>query len=121
MGKSPTPAAFPVWMSDFLSDPSNLPPEFTSWLVDYVQNNATSVPSSSITGLVDIPVGGQIDFDGTPTPQTPTNYLPQSGQVVAQASYPLLYNVVGTKYNTGGEGAGNFRLRSLAGSIIRAF
>lgn len=39
------------------------------------------------------------------------------GQVVAQASYPGLYAVVGTTYNTGGEAATDFRLPDFRGRI----
>ncbi len=41
-----------------------------------------------------------------------------SGQVLAQATYPTLWTIYGTTYNTGGEGAGNFRMPDLRGRTI---
>lgn len=40
----------------------------------------------------------------------PTGFLLCDGSVVSQATYPDLYAAIGANYNTGGEGAGNFRL-----------
>lgn len=40
----------------------------------------------------------------------PTGYLLCDGSVVSQAAYPDLFTAIGTAFNTGGEGAGNFRL-----------
>lgn len=54
-----------------------------------------------------VPVGSIIDLGhGT----IPPGFLPCDGSVVSQATYPLLYAKIGTNFNTGGEGAGNFRL-----------
>lgn len=47
----------------------------------------------------------------------PTGWLFAQGQTVAQDDYPDLFSVVGTAYNTGGEGAGNFRLPDLRGRV----
>lgn len=47
----------------------------------------------------------------------PANYLALNGQVVSQATYPALYALYGTTYNTTGEGAGNFRLPNLTKQI----
>lgn len=43
----------------------------------------------------------------------PSGWLLADGSVVSQATYPALFAVVGSTYNTGGEGAGNFRLPDL--------
>lgn len=43
----------------------------------------------------------------------PTGFLFLRGAVVSQTTYPGLYAVLGTTWNTGGEGAGNFRLPNL--------
>lgn len=51
----------------------------------------------------------------------PTSYLECSGGVVAISEYLDLYNVIGKKYNTGGEGASNFRLPDLRGEFIRGW
>lgn len=47
----------------------------------------------------------------------PTNdpgFFVLNGAVVSQTTYPNLYTLFGTTYNTGGEGAGNFRLPDLS-------
>jgi microcystin-dependent protein len=51
----------------------------------------------------------------------PTSYLECSGGVVAISDYTDLWYVIGTTYNTGGEGAGNFRLPDLRGEFIRGW
>lgn len=43
----------------------------------------------------------------------PSGWLLADGAVIAQASYPELFAIIGATYNTGGEGAGNFRLPNL--------
>lgn len=58
-----------------------------------------------------IPSGIILDFGGT---ATPTGWLLCDGSVVAQATYPSLFAAIGATWNTGGEGAGNFRLPSLS-------
>lgn len=58
-----------------------------------------------------LPVGTGAIFFGAAAPNA--SWLLCQGQVVAQATYPDLYAIVGTLYNTGGEGAGNFRLPDL--------
>ena len=45
------------------------------------------------------------------------NYIRADGSVVAQASFPLLYATIGTFFNTGSEGAGNFRLPNPSPSL----
>jgi microcystin-dependent protein len=57
---------------------------------------------------------------------THTNYptsafLKENGAVVSQAAYPELYAAIGDNYNTGGEGAGNFRLPESRGEFFRAW
>jgi microcystin-dependent protein len=46
---------------------------------------------------------------------TPSGWLICDGAVVAQAAYPALYAKILATYNTGGEGAGTFRLPDLQG------
>lgn len=62
--------------------------------------------SSSITNL--FVSSGFIMMYGASA--APTGWLDCDGSVVSQATYAALYAVVGSTYNTGGEGAGNFRL-----------
>jgi microcystin-dependent protein len=45
-------------------------------------------------------------------------FQPCLGGVLATATYPALSAMCGTKYNTGGEGTGNFRLPNFAGRFL---
>lgn len=59
-----------------------------------------------------IPSGtGQPFFGST----APTGWLLCDGSVVSQVAYADLFAVIGTIYNTGGEGTGNFRLPDMRG------
>lgn len=49
------------------------------------------------------------------TDTLPTGYLWANGEVASQTTYAALFAIIGTTYNTGGEGAGNFRLPDLCG------
>ena len=53
------------------------------------------------------PVGMIVDYGGT---AAPSGWLLCEGAIVNQSSYPLLFAVVGTAFNTGGEGGTQFRL-----------
>jgi len=59
-----------------------------------------------------VPAGTLLLYGG---PTAPSGYLLPYGQVVAQATYPALYVAYGTTYDTGGEGAGNFRMPDWRG------
>lgn len=61
------------------------------------------------------PSGALTAFAGA---TAPTGWLICDGSVVSQATYASLYAVVGSTYNTGGEGAGNFRLPNINGRVI---
>lgn len=56
--------------------------------------------------------GVMADFGGS---AAPFGWLACDGSVVAQASYPALFTAIGTNWNTGGEGGGNFRLPDIRG------
>ena len=47
----------------------------------------------------------------------PTGWFLCDGSVVSQTTFAALFAIVSTTYNTGGEGAGNFRLPDLRGRI----
>lgn len=49
----------------------------------------------------------------------PTNFLICNGSVVSQATYAGLYAVIAGTFNTGGEGAGNFRLPNMVNTYPR--
>lgn len=65
-------------------------------------------------GAIVNPVGMVVDFAGS---SAPTGWKLCAAQVLAQASYPELFAVCGSTYNTGGEGAGNFRLPDCRGRV----
>ncbi len=60
-----------------------------------------------VSGLGTTPIGAGMDYWGT---TAPAGWLFPYGQVVSQTTYAALFAVLSTTYNTGGEGAGNFRL-----------
>lgn len=57
-----------------------------------------------------IPAGSINMYGGA---SAPAGWLLCDGTAVAQATYPDLYAAIGTNFNTGGEGAGNFRLPDM--------
>jgi microcystin-dependent protein len=61
------------------------------------------------------PVGGAMFFTGS---AAPTNWLFAFGQVLSQTTYADLFAVVGSTYNIGGEGAGNFRMPDLRDVVV---
>lgn len=67
------------------------------------------------TGPDGCPTGALLPYAGS---TAPTNFLICDGSVVSQTTYAALYAVISTTYNTGGEGAGNFRLPNLKGRTI---
>jgi len=63
-----------------------------------------------------LPPGCIMPFAGT---SVPTDWLACQGQAVSQTTYAALYAAIGATWNTGGEGAGNFRLPDLRGMFVR--
>lgn len=57
-----------------------------------------------------LPAGSLIMYGGT---SVPTGWLFCDGSVVSQTTYSALFAAVGTAFDTGGEGAGNFRLPDM--------
>ena len=55
-------------------------------------------------------------FAGT---AAPTGFLACEGQAVSQTTYAALFAAIGTTWDIGGEGAGNFRLPDLRGMFLR--
>lgn len=56
-----------------------------------------------------------------PLSAPPNGFLECNGAVLSQTVYSELYSVIGTKFNTGGEASGNFRLPDLRGEFIRGW
>ena len=69
-------------------------------------NNVSTTVHDALVGIT-LPAGTMLDFAGT---ALPTGYLLCDGSVISQAAFPALYGAIGSIWNTGGEGAGNFRL-----------
>ena len=101
---------------------------------DFTISGSSIIFGSSIASGVQILVYAVINIvslnlDSTPigtvswfaASAAPTSYLECSGGVVAISEYLDLYNVIGKKYNTGGEGASNFRLPDLRGEFVRGW
>ncbi|WP_228533537.1 phage tail protein [Pseudomonas sp. UFMG81] len=64
------------------------------------------------------PVGAIMPF---PTTQVPPGYLELDGSVQSASTYPDLATYLGTTYNKGDEGAGNFRLPDYRGEFLRGW
>lgn len=66
------------------------------------------------TLVINVPTATVLPYAGA---TAPSGYLLCSGQAVSQATYSDLYAILGTTYNTGGEGAGNFRVPDMRGRV----
>ncbi|MCP1500040.1 phage-related tail fiber protein [Pseudomonas migulae] len=65
-----------------------------------------------------LPVGAVVAF---PKTAVPPGFLEIDGSVQSIATYPDLFAYLGTSFNTGGEGAGNFRLPESRGEFLRGW
>ncbi|QZA96214.1 phage tail protein [Pseudomonas mandelii] len=65
-----------------------------------------------------LPVGTMVAF---PLNKLPPGFLEIDGSVKSIAAYPDLAAFLGTAFNTGGEGAGNFRLPESRGEFLRGW
>ncbi|MEY9332929.1 microcystin-dependent protein [Pseudomonas protegens] len=65
-----------------------------------------------------LPVGAMVPF---PKGTVPAGFLEVDGSVQSAATYPDLAAYLGTAFNTGGEGAGNFRLPESRGEFLRGW
>lgn len=63
------------------------------------------------------PCGVIVPFGGAYANRPPAGWLFCDGSVVSQTTFADLFSVVGSSYNTSGEGAGNFRLPDLRGRV----
>jgi len=75
----------------------------------FIQSDNAGNLSFVSTSFV-LPAGVMMMYGGT---SIPTGWLLCDGSVVSQSTYAALYAAVGTAFNTGGEGAGNFRLPNM--------
>lgn len=65
-----------------------------------------------------LPVGTMVGF---PVDKVPPGFLEVDGSVKSIAAYPDLAAFLGTAFNKGGEGAGNFRLPESRGEFLRGW
>ncbi|MGE8349318.1 MAG: tail fiber protein [Pseudomonas protegens] len=65
-----------------------------------------------------LPVGAMVPF---PKGTVPAGFLEVDGSVQSTATYPDLAAYLGATFNTGGEGAGNFRLPESRGEFLRGW
>ncbi|BAQ79167.1 phage tail protein [Pseudomonas sp. St29] len=65
-----------------------------------------------------LPVGAMVPF---PKGTVPAGFLEVDGSVQSAATYPDLAAYLGTTFNTGGEGEGNFRLPESRGEFLRGW
>jgi microcystin-dependent protein len=79
-----------------------------------VEDEIEELRTSVAAVLGQCPVGAVLDYAGA---AAPTYWLLCYGQEVSQATYAALYAVLSTTFNTGGEGAGNFRLPDMRGRV----
>ena len=75
--------------------------------IDSSGNISAVVGGFCPTGVI-LPYGGA---------SAPNGWLFADGSVVSQSTYAGLYATFGSTYNTGGEGAGNFRLPNMSGNV----
>jgi microcystin-dependent protein len=80
-----------------------------------VEEEIETLRTSVAAVLGQCPVGAVLDYAGA---AAPTYWLLCYGQEVSQTTYAALYAVVSTTFNTGGEGAGNFRLPDMRGRVV---
>jgi microcystin-dependent protein len=101
------------WVGTTVSAGSRLPTGLAGQILMY---DGTSWIAANNLDAVPI---GSINYFAAQTP--PTGYLECNGAVVSQSTYAELFQAIGTRYNTGGEGTGNFRLPDLRGEFVRGW
>jgi len=96
-----------------ITPPNPLPADYTLTLPSALPANTSFVQASN-TGALSfldanfiLPAGIILMTGAT---SAPAGWLFCDGSVVSQTTYANLYAAVGSSFNTGGEGAGNFRL-----------
>jgi len=77
---------------------------------------ALQATTKQYVDLIGNPAGIIAPFAGT---SVPSGWLACQGQAVSQTTYAALFAAIGTTWDIGGEGAGNFRLPDLRGMFLR--
>lgn len=83
-------------------------------------SDGDALKKSTVQGILDlisslVPTATVAPYAGS---SAPSGWLFCYGQEVSQATYADLYSAIGTTYNTGGEGGGNFRLPDMRGRAV---
>jgi phage-related tail fiber protein len=92
-----------------------------AWVMGYLADELASTRAeieAMIAQASALPVGSMVAF---PKATVPPGFLEVDGSVQSIATYPDLYAFLGTTFNTGGEGAGNFRLPESRGEFLRGW
>lgn len=83
--------------------------------VQAAPTTASSVATKAYVDQVAAPIGAVVGWPGV---ALPTGWTWCLGQVLSQTTYAALFAVCGTRFNTGGEGTGNFRLPNAGGRAL---
>lgn len=93
--------------SGFLTSVSTPTITELSYVGGATSNLQAQIDAIAADVITNTPVGSMLDFAGS---SAPSGWLVCNGSVISQTTYASLYAVIGSTWNTGGEGAGNFRL-----------
>jgi microcystin-dependent protein len=74
----------------------------------------TAIQAAQTAAVTAVPVGSLNAYVGS---AAPAGWLLCDGEPVSQTTYSALFAIIGTAYNTGSEGSGNFRLPNLKGRV----
>ncbi|MBS1982767.1 MAG: tail fiber protein [Bdellovibrionales bacterium] len=100
-------------------NPATLAANPDAFKTSYSRINVGTLWNGGMTGP--IPVGSIIPFSGVAA-QIPVGFLPCSGDLVLQATYPQLYDVIKTRWtppSAAAPGVGQFYLPDLRGMYLR--
>ncbi len=91
-----------------------------AWVMDYLGKGTYSKGEieAMIAQSSALPVGSMVAF---PVDKVPVGFLEIDGSVKSAAAYPDLAKFLGTAFNKGDEGAGNFRLPESRGEFLRGW
>ncbi len=94
---------------------TKISPRVTSGLLK-TANNLSELSSTKVTARtnlgasIDIPIGTVMLWAGT---TVPADWVQCNGGALSQTAYAALYAVVGTTFNTGSQGPGEFQIPNL--------
>lgn len=91
-----------------------------AWVMDYLKQGTYSKAEieAMIAQSSALPVGSMVAF---PVDKVPVGFLEIDGSVKSASAYPDLAAYLGTKFNTGGEPDGYFRLPESRGEFLRGW